>query len=73
VILDLTVPGGMGGMETFKKLREMDNKVRAVVSSGYSNDSTLNSYREQGFQGVIPKPYLLAELHQALQKILVGT
>jgi CheY-like chemotaxis protein len=72
VILDLTVPGGMGGKETIKKLLEIDPKIKAIVSSGYSNDPILAEFREYGFKGVIIKPYRLTELSQILQNVLTG-
>ena len=70
VILDLTVPGGMGGKETMKKLREIDSKVIGIVSSGYSNDPILAHYREYGFSGVAAKPYNLKELGRVLHELL---
>lgn len=70
VILDLTVRGGMGGVETIQKLREIDPAVKAVVSSGYSNDAALSNYREQGFRTFLKKPYNLKELHDALNALL---
>jgi nitrogen-specific signal transduction histidine kinase/ActR/RegA family two-component response regulator len=70
VILDLTVPGGMGGKETIKVLREIDPKIKAVVSSGYSSDPIMAEFKEYGFRGVIIKPYRLAELSQTLQNVL---
>jgi PAS domain S-box-containing protein len=66
VLLDLTVPGGLGGRETLEKLREIDPDVRAVVSSGYSNDPVLASPAEYGFQSVLRKPYEVGELSRAL-------
>ncbi len=66
VILDLTVPGGMGGKATLKKLLEADLKVKALVSSGYSSDAVLSNYEQHGFSGVISKPYTVAELKAAL-------
>jgi CheY-like chemotaxis protein len=70
VILDLTVPGGMGGRETVEKLREVDPQVRALVSSGYSSDPVLAQYRVHGFLGMVPKPYDLTELSRAIQSAL---
>ena len=51
VILDLTIPGGMGGKETIRRLREIDPGVRAIVSSGYSNDAVIADFRAHGFMG----------------------
>ncbi len=55
VVLDLTIRGGMGGKATMKKLLEIDPKVKAVVSSGYSNDPVLANFREYGFSNVFNK------------------
>jgi CheY-like chemotaxis protein len=62
VILDLTVPGGMGGRETLGRLLELDAGVRVLVSSGYSEDSIMTGAAERGVCGVLPKPYRAAEL-----------
>jgi DNA-binding NtrC family response regulator len=62
VILDLTLPGGMGGKEALKKLIEIDPTVNAIVSSGYATDATMSRYQDFGFHGVIAKPYEAAEL-----------
>ena len=70
VILDLTVPGGMGGRETIEELLRIDPEVKAIVSSGYSNDQTLSDYISFGFSGVISKPYNLRELSEVLSKIV---
>jgi signal transduction histidine kinase/CheY-like chemotaxis protein len=72
VILDLTVPGGMGGRETIEKLRQLDPHVRAVVSSGYSSDPVLAQYRSFGFLGMVPKPYDLTELTKVIHAVLQG-
>jgi len=73
VILDLTIPGGMGGKETIKSLLGLDPGVKAIVSSGYSNDPIMAEFREYGFEGVITKPYKLTELGEILQSVLTGT
>jgi two-component system cell cycle sensor histidine kinase/response regulator CckA len=70
VIMDLTVPGGMGGKETIKKLLEIDASVKGIVSSGYSEDPTLAHYAEYGFGGVVSKPYRANELHEAIQSLV---
>ncbi|MDM8515526.1 ATP-binding protein [Desulfobacterales bacterium HSG16] len=69
VILDLTVPGGMGGLKTIIELLKIDPDVKAVVSSGYSNDPIMANYEDYGFFGVAPKPYTKAELSKVLNKI----
>ena len=70
VILDLTVPGGMGGKETIKKLLEIDPNVKALVSSGYSNDPVMAKYKDYGFKGIIIKPYDADALSEAIIKLL---
>jgi PAS domain S-box-containing protein len=70
VILDLTVPGGMGGEECLRRLKEIDPAVKAIVSSGYSNDPIMARFKEYGFQGVVAKPYQLPELSQTLVKVV---
>ena len=69
VIVDLTVPGGMGGYETVQRLRALDPTVRAVVSSGYSNDPVLADFRSHGFTGAIAKPYQMVELAKVLEGV----
>ena len=70
VIMDLTIPGGMGGEETLDLLLEIDPEARAIVSSGYSNDAILADYQRRGFRGVLPKPYRLDELSEVLAHVL---
>jgi CheY-like chemotaxis protein len=68
--MDLAVPGRMGGLEALRRLRALDPRVLAVVSSGYSNDPVLASPQEHGFEGVLAKPYTLEELQRALSELL---
>jgi CheY-like chemotaxis protein len=70
VILDLTVPGGMGGLEALHRLRAIEPAVRAIVSSGYSADEALARHREHGFAGVIPKPYRVADVLEVVREVL---
>jgi PAS domain S-box-containing protein len=70
VIMDLTIPGGMGGKESMKKIQEIDSEVICIVSSGYSNDPILADYREYGFSGVAVKPYNMDELGTVLHGLL---
>jgi CheY-like chemotaxis protein len=72
VITDLTVPGAMGGAELITHLRKMDPGVRAIVSSGYSNDPVLANFREHGFVARIDKPYRLNEVAVVLKEVLEG-
>ena len=70
VILDLTVPGGMGGKETIEKLLRIDPQVKAIVSSGYSDDPIMANFKKYGFSEVIAKPYKVVELSKILQRVI---
>jgi CheY-like chemotaxis protein len=70
VLLDLTIPGGMGGKETMQKLLLIDKNVKAIVSSGYSNDPVMSNYRRYGFKKAVKKPYLIQEISEALQSVI---
>ena len=67
VMLDLTIPGGMGGEETASKLLELDPDVNMIVVSGYENNPVLANFREYGFSAALPKPFGLNDLEQALK------
>jgi PAS domain S-box-containing protein len=71
VITDLTVPGRMGGWELIRELRAVEPNVKAIVSSGYSNDPIMGNYREHGFSGVIVKPYTNTELAKVLSAVIL--
>ena len=73
VILDLTVPGGVGGKDVINKLLNIDPKVRAIVVSGYSNDPVLANYQEYGFKGRVAKPFNLVDLSVVLNSVLEDT
>lgn len=70
LIMDLTIPGSMGGLETLEKLRVLDPDVQALVSSGYANDPVMANYSEYGFCGVLPKPFMVEELRKTLDECL---
>jgi CheY-like chemotaxis protein len=70
VIMDLTIPGGMGGKEAIKRLLETDPGAIVIVSSGYSNDPIMADYKLYGFSGVIAKPYKIEELGEKLHALL---
>ena len=69
VIMDLTVPGGMGGKEAIKKLLEIDPDAKVIVSSGYATDPVLAKYKEYGFSGAVAKPYRVSDLEKTLHDI----
>ena len=71
VIMDLTVPGGMGGKEAIRKLKKLDPDVKALVSSGYSNDPIMSNFREYGFMGVVKKPYRIQDMSDALRSVTI--
>ena len=73
VILDLTLPGGIGGKEALQKLLEIDPMVTAIVSSGYAGDATLGRYEGQGFRGAIVKPYEAAELGRTVSDVIAAS
>jgi CheY-like chemotaxis protein len=73
VILDLTVPGGVGGKDVISKLLTIDPQVRAIVVSGYSNDPVLANYQEYGFKGRVAKPFNLVDLSVVLNSVIEGT
>jgi PAS domain S-box-containing protein len=70
IIMDLTIPGGLGGKETISRLHEIDPFVKAVVSSGYSTDPIVANFRQYGFAGILTKPYTAAEMSEIIKKVL---
>ena len=70
VILDYTIPGGMGGLETLAHLRAIDPQVTALISSGYANNPVMADWAYYGFSGVVAKPYIIAQLQEALHHVL---
>jgi signal transduction histidine kinase/CheY-like chemotaxis protein len=70
VLLDLTVIGGMGGEECFKRLRELHPEVRAIVASGYDSDEMMKQYLDLGFCGYLTKPYRVGDLSRIIKKVL---
>jgi CheY-like chemotaxis protein len=71
-VIDLTIPGGMGGREAIKKLFEVDPMVKAIVSSGYSDDQVMANYLEYGFKAVLIKPYDLSALSEAVHRVMLN-
>jgi len=70
IIMDLTVPGGLGGKEALAILRQYDPNVKAIVSSGYNDDPIMADYGEFGFCGAVCKPYNAGQLGNILHEIL---
>ncbi|MCP4685622.1 MAG: PAS domain S-box protein [bacterium] len=70
VILDLTIPGGMGGKEAISKLRQIDPRLKALVCSGYSNDPVMANAPEYGFDGVVTKPFRPQDLCVAVDRVI---
>jgi two-component system cell cycle sensor histidine kinase/response regulator CckA len=70
VILDLTIPGGMGGKQAMQEIQRIDPGVRAIATSGYSEDPVIADPRSSGFRGALRKPYSIEELSLVIQKVL---
>jgi CheY-like chemotaxis protein len=70
VIMDLTIPGGMGGKEAVRELLEYDPGGRVIVSSGYSSEGIASDFREHGFRALLAKPYQMKDLREALGTVL---
>jgi PAS domain S-box-containing protein len=70
VILDLTVPGGLGGKETIEKLLEIDPAGKVIVSSGYANNPVMADYKSYGFSAVVPKPYKIEDISKTIKELL---
>lgn len=70
LVMDLSIPGGMGGAAAMEKIRQMDPGVRAIVSSGYSDDPVMSRYLDYGFRAVLPKPYQPQELRELVEELL---
>ncbi len=70
VILDLTIPGGIGGKEAIERLLRIDPDIKAIVCSGYSTDPIMANYRDYGFSAVLVKPYRLQDISKVLQELL---
>jgi len=70
VILDLTVPGAMGGLKTLKELLKLDPNVKAIVSSGYSDDPVMSEHEKFGFKAIMKKPYEYHELSEKVKKLI---
>ena len=72
IIMDLTIPGGMGGEDAVKEILAINPAAKVLVSSGYSNDPIMANYEKYGFCGAIVKPYLMKELNESIQEVLLS-
>lgn len=70
VIMDLTIPGGLGGKETLVHLKQLDPKIKSIVASGYSNDPVMANYKEHGFDEVLTKPYKFEDLSYVVGQVI---
>lgn len=70
LIMDLTIPGGMGGEEAIKSILALDPEARVIVCSGYSNSTVMSNYEKYGFKGTLSKPYDIDDLENTLVRIL---
>jgi PAS domain S-box-containing protein len=70
VIMDLTIPGGMGGKDAVQAILEIDPQAKAIASSGYSSDPVMCNFREYGFSGAISKPFRMETLAQLLAEVI---
>ncbi len=69
-ILDLTVPGAMGGEQALKHIRKINPNITALASSGYANNPVLSNYRNHGFDGILTKPYSIQGLSDTFEAVL---
>jgi PAS domain S-box-containing protein len=70
VLMDLTIPGGIGGKEVVKILQEVDPDIKAIVSSGYSNDPVMANFSDYGFCGVIVKPFNIDDFVKVVDNVM---
>lgn len=70
LIMDLTVPGGVGGKEALRRILAVDPGAKAIVSSGYSNDPVMADFAHHGFRGVLEKPYKIEDLSEVLNQAM---
>lgn len=72
ILMDLTIPGGLGGKDTVLEILRIDPKAKVVVASGYSTDPVMAHYKDYGFKASIAKPFQLAELNRVVNRVLEG-
>ena len=70
VLLDMSLPGELNGIDTLREIRKIDPSIKALVSSGYSADDIISNAKKYGFDGAVPKPYSISVLRDAVNKLL---
>jgi len=70
VIMDLTIPGGMGGKEAVQHILKINPQAKVIVSSGFSTDPVMADYKSYGFSGVVAKPFMIQELSAVLHEVI---
>ena len=70
IIMDLVIPGGIGGQEALARLRQIDPRVKSIASSGSATDPIMTNYSAYGFRAALPKPYMVADVRRALYKVI---
>ena len=69
VIMDLTIPGSLGGKDTIRELSKINPDIKAIVSSGFSKDPILGNYKKYNFKGILAKPYTIDQLRELFQSL----
>jgi len=72
ILMDLTIPGGMGGKKAVQEILAIDSNAKVIVSSGYSNDPIMANFKDYGFCSSIVKPYQLQELSKVINQLMLG-
>ncbi|RLB70186.1 MAG: hybrid sensor histidine kinase/response regulator, partial [Deltaproteobacteria bacterium] len=70
IIMDLTIPGGMGGKDAVQEILKINPDAKVIVASGYANDPVMAHYLKYGFKASIIKPFQLAELNKVINEVL---
>ena len=73
LIMDLTIPGGMGGREAVREILAVNPRAKVIVASGYSSDPVMADYRRHGFAAALSKPFRVEELTELLKRLLDST
>jgi PAS domain S-box-containing protein len=71
VIMDLTVPGAMGGADAMREILKIDPDAKGIVSSGYSSDPVMANFKAHGFRGMVPKPYRISDFSRTIREVLL--